>query len=303
MTEGRSDTVSALVETPRKEKVLAEARQCSVCRSSHLVEAFRVRAREYVRCRTCGLIFLGWIDSKAERDVYETGAYDVMESRHRLEFKEALFEDSLQEIGRIQKPGRLLDVGCGNGMFLKLARKRGWETYGVEPSTTASGYAREILGLNVIGGTLPEAHFADRFFDVVTLYDVLCHVPSPLEQLMEVHRVLKVGGLLVLRVRNALFHVGLVRLSPSLEPYLAFHLYCFTPATIRFMLRKAGYSRPRVGNSLPTHCDPYSISPVWGDIGMQAIKMLVYYAAEGLRHLSAHALILGPSLKVLAMKQ
>lgn len=278
------------------------AHECSVCHSSNLVDDFHVKQREYVRCADCGLTFLKHIDPEDERTRYEDGAYDLMENQHRLEFKEAVFERGLGELERLKTPGRLLDVGCGNGLFLSLARKRGWETYGVELSPAACAHSRNVLGLNVIHGSLPEIRFSDCFFDVVTLYDVLCHVPSPLEQLIEIHRILKVGGLLVLRVRNALFHVGLIRLSSSLEPYLVFHLYCFTPKTVDYLLRKAGFNRTHIRNSVPTPSDPYAISPLWGDRGMEAIKRAVYYAAEALSYLSAHALLLGPSLGVHAMK-
>ena len=278
------------------------ARQCLVCHSFELVDDFRVKQREYVRCSDCGLTFLRNISPEDERAKYEGGAYDLMEHQHRLAFKEAVFERDLRELGRLKSPGRLLDVGCGTGSFLSLARRRGWETYGVELSPTACVRARDVFGLNVIRGSLPDVPFSESFFDVVSLYDVLCHVPFPLEQLVEIHRILKVGGLLVLRVRNALFHVGLIRLSQSLEPYLVFHVYCFTPKTVRYLLGKAGFSWIRVRNSVPTPSDPYAISPLWGDRGMEAIKRAVYYAAEALSHLSAHALILGPSLRVHAMK-
>jgi hypothetical protein len=84
-------------------------------------------------------------------------------------------------------------------------------------------------------------------------------------------------------------------LLKSLEPYLVFHLYCFTPRTIRYLLEKAGYSRVRVRNFAPTPADPYSISPVLGDMGMHAIKRGVYVATEIVSRLSAHTLIFGPS--------
>ena len=294
--------MAPIVVTVSKARPQVEARRCSVCHSFQLVDAFRVKQREYVRCRDCGLIFLKRIDPAEEREKYETGVHELVDNADRLEFRKAVFEESLQEVASLKRPGRLLDIGCGNGLFLDLARKYGWETYGVELAPVAWTYATEVLGLNVARGDLSEIRFEDSFFDVVTLYDVLCHLPSPLEQLIEIHRILKVGGLLVLRVRNATFHVGLIRFLQSLEPYLVFHLYCFTPKTIRYMLRKTGYSRTCVQNSALTPSDPYSISPVWGDRGMQAIKRGVYAAAEALYHLSARTLLLGPSLKVHAIK-
>src|SRR2546425_7723953 len=101
----------------------AEAHQCSVCQSVNLVGAFRVKQREYLRCSRCGLIFVKRINPEDEKAKYEGGPYyQLFESMHRLELKQAVFERSLREIARIRQPGRLLDVGCGNGLFLNCAR-------------------------------------------------------------------------------------------------------------------------------------------------------------------------------------
>ncbi len=70
-----------------------------------------------MRCCDCGLIFLNRIDPEGERAKYETSVYRLIENENRLEFRKAVFEESLQEIARPGRPGRLLDVGCGNGFF------------------------------------------------------------------------------------------------------------------------------------------------------------------------------------------
>lgn len=282
---------------------MAENAQCESCQSLDLIEFFQIGEKPYVRCSTCGLIFLkGKISRDDVEALYKTDAYQRFESQHRLHLREAVFQKSLEEIEKVKKPSRLLDVGCGNGLFLNLARKHGWETYGVELSPTACEQAKNGLHLNVVCGELQEARFPDGSFDVVTLYNVLDHLPSPLDELLEIHRILKGGGLLVLRVPNAAFHVNLIRILKSLERHLIFHLYCFTPTSIRYLLEKVGYCNIDVKNSLLTSSDPYSISPLWGDKGMQAIKRAVYSVAQVLFYLSAHSLIIGPSLEVHAIK-
>jgi SAM-dependent methyltransferase len=282
---------------------MAEGVQCPVCRSLGPINLFQVKGRQYVRCIKCKLIFLNRdINAEDDQGVFRTDADQKLQSQHSLYFREAIFKRSLDENEVVQKPGRVLDVGCGDGMFLNLAEKRGWETYGAEISPIAYEQAKTVLQGTVIRGDLRQGHFPDSFFDVVTLYNVLDHLPSPLDELFEIYRILKVGGLLVLRIPNALFHVNLLRILRSLESQLVFHLYCFTPKTIKHLLEIAGYGQIHIKNSMLTPFDPYSTSPMMGDIGMQVIKSAVYAVVQLLFYLSGEASMVGPSLMIHAVK-
>ena len=77
-----------------------------------------------------------------------------------------------------KEPGKLLDVGCGNGLFLRQMRTLGWEVSGVEPDPKAVQFAREVYGLNVQLGDLFNAVFSDNTFDAVTLSHVI-ESPAP----------------------------------------------------------------------------------------------------------------------------
>jgi SAM-dependent methyltransferase len=104
---------------------------------------------------------------------------------------------------RYKPCGQLLDVGCATGDFLDVMRQYpGWEVCGVELSDYASRYAREQLGLDVRTGTLESAQFPEAVFDVVTLWDVIEHLPDPLGTLRQIHRLLRPGGLLVFNTPN-----------------------------------------------------------------------------------------------------
>jgi len=95
------------------------------------------------------------------------------------------------------KKGRLLDVGCGNGLFLDQMRHFGWEVTGVEPDGGAVSVAREKFGLVVFHGSLKEAKFPDGRFDAITMNHVIEHVLDPIGLLKECRRVLRPGGKLV----------------------------------------------------------------------------------------------------------
>jgi 2-polyprenyl-3-methyl-5-hydroxy-6-metoxy-1,4-benzoquinol methylase len=95
---------------------------------------------------------------------------------------------------KTKAPGRLLDIGCASGFFLDEARRQGWETVGLEISEYASSYARDHLGLDVHTGTLETSTFPPESFDVVTAWDVIEHVPNPVEFFTTISVLLKPGG-------------------------------------------------------------------------------------------------------------
>jgi SAM-dependent methyltransferase len=100
------------------------------------------------------------------------------------------------------RPGKVLDVGCGTGWFLAQMRDRGWETDGVEISETAARLGIEKAGLRIFHGTLLDAKFPADCFDYVRLNHSFEHMTRPNETLREICRVLKPGGRVLIGVPN-----------------------------------------------------------------------------------------------------
>jgi SAM-dependent methyltransferase len=98
--------------------------------------------------------------------------------------------------------GKILDIGCATGLFLNEMKKNGWEIYGIEPSTYAANYARDTYNINVNNSTLDQNTFPDSFFDVITMWDVLEHVPDPIVALTEIWRLLKPEGYFIASMPN-----------------------------------------------------------------------------------------------------
>ena len=100
--------------------------------------------------------------------------------------------------------GRILDVGCGAGFFLRALDPTRWDRFGVEIGKAASEQAARALGLDQVrAGTLVEAAFDDSCFDLVTLWSALEHTNEPRANLIEARRILKPGGTLIVQVPNA----------------------------------------------------------------------------------------------------
>lgn len=147
-------------------------------------------------------------------------------------------------------PGRTLDVGCGNGDSLADLRKLGWDVYGTDLSAAAVALVRS-KGITVHQGDLASARFPDGFFDVVTLWHVLEHLPEPREELAEIRRILRADGLLVVEVPNIAsptFRLCGARWFPLDVPR---HLQHFTPRTLARLLRGAGFTPVRRQNFHP----------------------------------------------------
>jgi SAM-dependent methyltransferase len=96
----------------------------------------------------------------------------------------------------------LLDVGCGSATLLGLMKQRGYRAMGVDFSSEAATVAKEENGVQVVVGSLHDAAFPKGSFDIVTLFHVMEHVTNPRGVLLEVGRILRPGGSVVLQVPN-----------------------------------------------------------------------------------------------------
>ncbi len=94
--------------------------------------------------------------------------------------------------------GRILDIGAGTGDFLSVAKQNGWQTIGVEPSEKAKAIAKN-KGVSFVEKTVA---LENHSFDVITMWHVLEHVPNLEEQILELKRLLKPNGTLIVAVPN-----------------------------------------------------------------------------------------------------
>ncbi len=137
--------------------------------------------------------------------------------------------------------GRVLDVGCAAGYFLRVMRERGWDVHGFEPSDAIRRTAIEALGAErVRGGLLRDAGFERESFDLVTLWDVLEHAPDPIEMLTTCASLLCKDGKLLVETQNVASLAARV-LGRRWQHYKhAEHLHHFHRATLTKALEKSG---------------------------------------------------------------
>jgi 2-polyprenyl-3-methyl-5-hydroxy-6-metoxy-1,4-benzoquinol methylase len=97
-----------------------------------------------------------------------------------------------------ESKGSLLDIGAGTGDFLFVAKQNGWQTIGVEPSQKAKLIAQK-KGVDFVNAT---SDLENHSFDVITMWHVLEHVPDLENQIIELKRLLKPNGILLVAVPN-----------------------------------------------------------------------------------------------------
>jgi SAM-dependent methyltransferase len=243
---------------------VAQLIACPLCADERHTRLFVKRGYPIVRCDVCTLVFANpQVDEErilAEYLAPDESAndlwVDVLTSPRQLELDRAKFGEILDELEPYRGEGRLLDVGTAIGLFLDLARQRGWSGIGTEFGARALAYARDELGLEVYDRPLAELGLEPASFDVVTLNSVLEHVNRPLELLAEVGEVLRPGGALYLIVPN----VDSLACRVLHERAATFdgrnHLVYFSPATLRDALARSGFE------VVETHTRVSSLDPV-----------------------------------------
>jgi len=149
-----------------------------------------------VKCCKCGLIYM---NPQADHSKIQMNYVDMADDVYTQEEagRRRSADSILKYLAKINKKGRILDVGCATGFLLDQARQQGWEVYGVELSAWAVDYAKNKLQLpNITQGSLQEANYPANFFDVVVLKDVIEHLTDPKETLEQIRHILKPAGIM-----------------------------------------------------------------------------------------------------------
>ena len=196
-------------------------------------------------CPNCGHKFMNPQPSWDELKFYYDNGYSAYSPEHGSEFGDAEVIRSAKETGffrHIPVPNgkRILDVGCGAGYFLRIAKKLGAIEQGVEPSEYAATVAQK-QGLNVFCGTLEDfAVQSDQKFDIITSNHVVEHVPSPVETLAAMKKVLAPGGFIWIAVPNAAYPLSKALDGRWHSTDLPYHLMQFSPASMARAGAEAG---------------------------------------------------------------
>ena len=190
---------------------------CNICNSEnyslfvkgkdHLLNTDNVYTA--VKCNNCDFIYLNPrpIDLLS---LHEEDSYDLYSLKPKEKTNTFVYSN-LRKIWRVFirlifgknnwllkgiKKGKLLDVGCSSGSYIYELKQRGWDVTGVEPNTFAAKKAKE-LGLNIINSTLENAKI-NTTFEVISMKNVIEHLPNPQDTLKIINNCLNKNGLLLI---------------------------------------------------------------------------------------------------------
>lgn len=142
---------------------------------------------------------------------------------------------------------KLLEIGCGTGVFLAKAREHGFDCAGLELSSYAADFVRN-MGIPVETKSIEEANYSENMWDVIVMREVIEHLPHPMESLKTIHRWLKPGGVLFMATGNYDCPERKLRGSDWFYFMPEGHLYYFSNRTMGKYLKKAGFRKIRVTN-------------------------------------------------------
>jgi 2-polyprenyl-3-methyl-5-hydroxy-6-metoxy-1,4-benzoquinol methylase len=221
---------------------------CPLCGRDNPKTIYNKSGRGIVRCKECKFMYqnprsLNLVGRGHKEDYYRKEYLNTATPHKKF------FEEKFNAFLSNRRPGTVLDVGCATGQFLEVARKKGWQAVGIDVSEWVCNYLINKGFTDIHNCTLEEAGFPNEMFDAVNMNHVLEHIPLPLKFFVEVHRILKPGGLIMIEVPNEFYfpyNYSLINmlmpshLPPRKSP--ASHLSLFTRNTLFKVLKSSGFT-------------------------------------------------------------
>ena len=213
-----------------------------VCKGVNLKPLAGFEKHHLTKCSSCGFVFCKPIPTQDElNEVYEGyGRNDYLS-----DLTIQAYERVLDSFEPYRKTNKLIDVGCGIGYFLEVAKRRGWEVYGTEFTEEAVKICEE-KGAKMELGVLNPSNYESESFDVVCSFEVIEHINNPLEELSSFNQILRKGGLVYCTTPNfnavERFQLGAewnVLTYPE-------HLSYYTPKTLTRVFKETGFNTKKV---------------------------------------------------------
>lgn len=224
---------------------------CNLCGATQTEPYCPSNGLGLVRCGNCGLVYVSPRPDPNElyalygETYFHNNESGVVGYTNYIADERNIRKTAARRLAALERfiqRGRMLDVGCAVGFFLDTARGRGWQVEGLDVSNFAVEYAREHFGLSARTGSFTGLEFAPESFDLVTMWDVIEHVPDPKAYIHKAAAVLRSGGVLALATPD----IDSLPAKLTGRRWVGYklseeHLYYFSRRTLAHMLEEAGF--------------------------------------------------------------
>ncbi|MFH1824876.1 MAG: class I SAM-dependent methyltransferase [Candidatus Firestonebacteria bacterium] len=230
-------------------------KKCEICGSKdfkllYILEDCNRRNKgvfKIVKCKKCKFVYLNPVLNRKELNKFYLSTCYKMDLNEKE--KEGLSE-RYELINHFKKKGKILDIGAAQGFFLKFMKDKGWDVKGVELSKEACSFAKRKLNLNITNKDFIKTDLKNEKFDVMTMFEVMEHIPNINENLKKIYNHLKNKGVLIISVPNfnSLQRFIFGRYWCHID--VPRHLYHFTRKTIKKLLLNNGFVIEKTFGSL-----------------------------------------------------
>ncbi len=281
-----------------------ESHPCDLCGADDATTRYTKRGFSIVQCNKCGMVytnprlkpakigelydanyFQGHGFDESVNYVADVNEHGKTKSNYTLNDWDLESIQSMLKANSNTKP-RLLEIGCGTGVFLDKARAHGFDCEGLELSSYAADFVRS-MGIPVQTKSIEDASFADNSWDVIVMREVIEHLPHPLSALKTVQKWLKPGGVLFMATGNYDSPERRLRGADWFYFMPEGHLYYFANKTMTKYLQQAGFSGVTVTNQGDMLMDKLRNAGVLAPgvaIPSNPIRKLAFSLVRGINH-------------------
>ena len=211
---------------------------CLICNSTLLKDLDNYEFAYLTKCKKCHFVFSKKIPTQQELINHYNG-YSRNDYLSPITIKR--YNELLDEFQKFKKNGKILDVGCGIGYFLEIAKKRGWTVYGTEYTEKAIKICKS-KGIKMQKGKLNPDNYNIEEFDIITSFEVLEHINNPIEEITNFYKILRKGGLVYLTTPNFnSISRYYLKTDYNIITYPE-HLCYYTPKTLKNLFKKTNYT-------------------------------------------------------------
>lgn len=211
--------------------------QCPACGNNNFINLLQKDDLRLIKCTGCKLIQM---DNLAAQ--FDIGHYDYYKNRINMTQNDLYnsitakrYINLLNRLELYRKNNAMLDIGCGEGQFLSVAKRLNWQIRGVEIAPYAAQICKKF-NIEVDCRDLLEMDLSSDYYDIVTMFEVLEHLTKPREYLLKINSILRKGGILIVTTPN--FNCITRRIIQKDWSLIhREHLFYYTPHSIKKLIK------------------------------------------------------------------